>query len=46
VRKVSSPYNVNGVALAVLPEALADDEYLNWYVAQVHAGPRAHLCLR
>ena len=38
VRKVSSPYNVNGVALAVLPEALADDEYLNWYVAQVAAG--------
>jgi histidinol-phosphate aminotransferase len=38
VRKVSSPYNVNGVALAVLPEALADDEYLNWYVSQVAAG--------
>jgi histidinol-phosphate aminotransferase len=38
VRKVSSPYNVNGIALAVLPEALADDEYLNWYIAQVHAG--------
>jgi len=38
VRKVSSPYNVNGVALAVLLEALADDEYLNWYVAQVAAG--------
>jgi histidinol-phosphate aminotransferase len=38
VRKVSSPYNVNGVALAVLPEALADDAYLNWYVEQVAAG--------
>jgi len=38
VRKVCSPYNVNGIALAVLPEALADDEYLNWYIAQVHAG--------
>jgi histidinol-phosphate aminotransferase len=38
VRKVSSPYNVNGVALAVLPDALADDEYLDWYVAQVAAG--------
>ena len=38
VRKVSSPYNVNGVALAVLPDALADEEYLNWYVAQVAAG--------
>jgi histidinol-phosphate aminotransferase len=38
VRKVSSPYNVNGVALAVLPEALADEAYVAWYVAQVHAG--------
>jgi histidinol-phosphate aminotransferase len=38
VRKVASPYNVNGIALAVLPEALADEEYLAWYVAQVHAG--------
>ena len=38
LRKVSSPYNVNGLALAVLPEALADTEYLNWYVAQVHQG--------
>ena len=38
LRKVSSPYNVNGVALAVLPEALADAEYLNWYIAQVHQG--------
>ena len=36
--KVSSPYNVNGVALAILPEALADTEYLNWYVTQVHQG--------
>jgi len=38
LHKVSSPYNVNGVALAVLPEALADTEYLNWYVTQVHQG--------
>ncbi len=38
LRKVSSPYNVNGVALAVLPEALADAEYLNWYITQVHQG--------
>jgi histidinol-phosphate aminotransferase len=38
LRKVSSPYNVNGVALAVLPEALADQEYLNWYVLQIHQG--------
>jgi histidinol-phosphate aminotransferase len=38
LRKVSSPYNVNGVALAVLPEALADTEYLDWYITQVHHG--------
>jgi len=38
LRKVSSPYNVNGVALAVLPEALADEDYLNWYILQVHQG--------
>lgn len=38
LRKVSSPYNVNGVALAVLPEALEDRAYLDWYVAEVHAG--------
>jgi len=38
VRKVSSPYNVNGVALDCLPVALADEAYLQWYVEQVHAG--------
>jgi histidinol-phosphate aminotransferase len=38
LRKVSSPYNVNGVALAVLPEALADEAYVGWYVTQVHEG--------
>lgn len=38
LRKVSSPYNVNGVALAVLPEALADQAYLDWYTLQVHGG--------
>ena len=38
LRKVSSPYNVNGVALAVLPEALADKAYLHWYITQVHQG--------
>jgi len=38
LRKVSSPYNVNGVALAVLPEALADEDYLNWYIVQMHQG--------
>src|ERR1019366_9098403 len=38
VRKVSSPYNVNGVALDCLPVALADDAYVQWYADQVHAG--------
>ena len=38
LRKVSSPYNVNGVALGCLPAALADDAYLNWYVKQVTSG--------
>jgi histidinol-phosphate aminotransferase len=38
LKKVSSPYNVNGVALAVLPEALADDAYLDWYVGEIRAG--------
>jgi histidinol-phosphate aminotransferase len=38
VRKVCSPYNVNGVALDCLPIALADEEYLAWYVEQVRVG--------
>ncbi len=38
VRKVASPYNVNGLALVALPEALADQAYLDWYTAQVAAG--------
>lgn len=38
LRKVSSPYNINGVALAVLPEALDDQDYLSWYILQVHQG--------
>ena len=29
VRKVSSPYNVNGVALDCLPVALADEAYVH-----------------
>jgi histidinol-phosphate aminotransferase len=28
VRRVASPYNVNAVALAILPEALRDQEYV------------------
>jgi len=35
VRRVASPYNVNAAALAVLPEALQDQEYVGRYVAQV-----------
>jgi histidinol-phosphate aminotransferase len=35
VRRVASPYSVNAVALAVLPEALQDQEYVDRYVAQV-----------
>jgi histidinol-phosphate aminotransferase len=38
VRRVSSPYNVNGVALACLPTALADDNYIQQYVEQVREG--------
>jgi histidinol-phosphate aminotransferase len=38
IRKVSSPYNVNGVALDCLPTALADDPYVQWYAQQVHTG--------
>ena len=38
VRKVSSPYNVNGVALDCLPLALADEEYVAWYSEQVRVG--------
>jgi histidinol-phosphate aminotransferase len=35
VRRVSSPYNVNAVALACLPEALADQAYIQQYVSEV-----------
>jgi histidinol-phosphate aminotransferase len=38
VRRVSSPYSVNAVALAVLPTALADSEHVGRYVAQVKQG--------
>jgi histidinol-phosphate aminotransferase len=35
VRRVASPYSVNVAALAVLPAAIHDQEYVNGYVAQV-----------
>ena len=38
VRRVSSPYNVNAVALAALPAALHDGDFVASYVAQVKAG--------
>lgn len=38
LRKVASPYNVNGVALACLPEALADEAYVRGYVEEVCEG--------
>jgi histidinol-phosphate aminotransferase len=38
VRKVSSPYNLNGVALDCLGAALEDEDYLAWYVEQVRVG--------
>lgn len=38
VRKVSSPYNVNAVALACLPAAITDREYVASYARQVVQG--------
>jgi histidinol-phosphate aminotransferase len=35
VRRVSSPYNVNAVALACLPDALGDRDYIEQYVSEV-----------
>jgi histidinol-phosphate aminotransferase len=43
VKKVCSPYNMNGVALACIPVALADQSYLDWYTREVHAG-RERVC--
>jgi len=37
VRRVLSPYSVNALALACLPPALQDSEYLDWYVSEVLA---------
>jgi histidinol-phosphate aminotransferase len=35
LRRACSPYNVNGVALACLPTALADQKYVRRYVGEV-----------
>jgi histidinol-phosphate aminotransferase len=40
VRRVASPYNVNAAALAVLPEALRDQEYVQQYAAEVRRNRR------
>ena len=37
IRRVLSPYSVNSLALACLPPALEDSEYLDWYVGEVIA---------
>src|SRR5260221_5900223 len=41
VRRGSSPYNLNSVALACLPDALGDQEFVRGYVAQALDGRRA-----
>lgn len=38
VRRVSSPYNVNAAALACLPVALSDTQYVSDYLRQVFDG--------
>lgn len=38
LRKVSSPYNVNGVALDCLTAAIEDDAYITWYTDQIRIG--------
>jgi histidinol-phosphate aminotransferase len=38
VRRVASPYSVNGVALACLPAAVGDQKYVAQYVEQVQRG--------
>ncbi len=35
LRRTASPYNVNAIALACLPEAIADQSYVQSYVAEV-----------
>ena len=41
LRRASSPYNLNSVALACLPAPLPNQEYVQDYVAQVLAGRQA-----
>ena len=46
IRRFCSPFNVNAVALACLEEALADQDFVREYVAQVKQGREqiANLC--
>ncbi len=37
LRRVISPYSVNSIALACLPAALQDKNYLDWYVSEALA---------
>jgi histidinol-phosphate aminotransferase len=41
LRRASSPYNLNSVALACLPEALGDQDFIRNYVDQTMLGRRA-----
>jgi histidinol-phosphate aminotransferase len=38
LRKASSPYNVNGVALAAVEASVGDTDYIDWYVEEMHTG--------
>jgi histidinol-phosphate aminotransferase len=38
LRRMISPYSVNGLALACLPAALEDESYINWYVHEALRG--------
>lgn len=38
IRKASSPYNVNGVALLAVEAAVGDPDYVEWYVEEVRTG--------
>ena len=40
IRRASSPYNLNSVALACLPNAVADSEYIHNYVQETLEGRR------
>lgn len=40
LRRASSPYNLNSIALACLPNALADQDYIRNYVQQTLEGRR------